>query len=141
MIRVVLDANVFVSGLLSNRGATAGLLDALGEGRYEAIACPRLLEEIERVLRRPKFAAYVSTDDVEPFVSWVRRTAIVVDDPPDVAGTTRDPHDDYLIALALDAGAHVLVSGDKDLTDLKIERLPVLSPRALLDELGRGERA
>jgi hypothetical protein len=41
-----------------------------------------------------------------------------VDDPEHAPPVSRDPNDDYLIATALHAKADVLVSGDRDLTDL-----------------------
>jgi predicted nucleic acid-binding protein len=50
-------------------------------------------------------------------------------DPPAV---TRDTKDDYLVALALAAGAETITSGDDDLhaaNDLGVE---VLTPRQLL---------
>jgi len=49
---------------------------------------------------------------------------------------TRDPKDDYLVALALGADADAITSGDDDLhaaTDLGVE---VLTPRELLTRLG-----
>lgn len=48
---------------------------------------------------------------------------------------SRDPTDDYLLALARFAGAAYLVSGDKDLTVLKDVVPPVLTPAAFLETL------
>lgn len=48
---------------------------------------------------------------------------------------SRDPDDDYLIALARTARADALVSGDADLTDLDLTDLPVLTPRQFLEDL------
>ncbi len=65
---------------------------------------------------------------------WVANNASVVDNPdtrPPVC--SRDPDDDYLIALASEHRA-ILVSGDKDLLALA-EEIPVFSPRAFLDLL------
>lgn len=53
-----------------------------------------------------------------------------------VSPTTRDPGDDYLIALA-HAGSAVLVSGDHDLTEAGISEPPVLRPRQLTEQLER----
>lgn len=53
--------------------------------------------------------------------------------PPTV---TRDPKDDYLVALALAARVEAITTGDDDLhaaTDLGVE---VLTPRELLTRLG-----
>ncbi|MBV9364918.1 MAG: hypothetical protein JO286_12005 [Solirubrobacterales bacterium] len=59
-------------------------------------------------------------------------------DPLDPPTVCRDPHDDYLVALAIIAGAELLVSGDDDL--LAVEPagggLEVVTPRQLVDRLG-----
>jgi predicted nucleic acid-binding protein len=48
---------------------------------------------------------------------------------------TRDPNDDYLVALAVAAQADALISGDRDLTDLQTP-VPILTPRMFLVRLG-----
>jgi len=58
-------------------------------------------------------------------------------DPVDVARLTRDPADDYLVALARDARAEAIVSGDADLLTLEAAEPPVLSPRAVVEQLAR----
>lgn len=57
MARVVVDPNVLVAALISPRGAPAALYGALAGGRFELIASPLLLAELERVLSREKFVA------------------------------------------------------------------------------------
>jgi hypothetical protein len=52
-----------------------------------------------------------------------------------VERATRDPHDDYLVALAKAAGA-VLVSSDRDVLEADIGDLEVLNACEFLDRLG-----
>ena len=61
--------------------------------------------------------------------------AIMANDSPDPPRVTRDPGDDYLVALAVAAGADALVSGDRDLADLTDGGVTVLTPRALVELL------
>ena len=49
----------------------------------------------------------------------------------------RDPSDDYLVALARDARADAIVSGDADLLALEAAAPPILTPRAFVEELSR----
>lgn len=56
MIRAVLDANVFVSAILSPQGIPAKLLTAWGNDGFELVESPAILKEIERVLRYPRIA-------------------------------------------------------------------------------------
>jgi uncharacterized protein len=59
--------------------------------------------------------------------------AVLVGDPPLRPGLTTDPGDDYLVALAREADAQCIVSGDAHLTQLVDPSPPVLTPRAFLE--------
>ena len=52
----------------------------------------------------------------------------LVEDPGEVETETRDPKDDYLIALARTHDVDVVVSGDKDLPEWNEQRPPVMTP-------------
>jgi putative PIN family toxin of toxin-antitoxin system len=67
---------------------------------------------------RPKFRGYATESEALAFVAVLRARAIVVEDPNHVERVTRDPADDYLLALALTAEASAIVSCDADLTEL-----------------------
>jgi len=93
------------------------------------------LNELTCVLLRTKFRRYASPAEVHQLVAELSAIAIMADDPPDPPSVTRDPGDDYLVALAVGAGADALVSGDRDLTDLTGAGVTVLTPRGLIDHL------
>ena len=131
MIRAVLDPGVLIAALLSSQGAPARLLTLWLEGAYELITSPKLLGELERVLLRPKFRRYVTEDEAMSYVAMLQRLTIVVTDPGDVPQISRDPNDDYLIALGRAADAAAIVSGDPHLTELDLDP-PVLTPREFL---------
>jgi putative PIN family toxin of toxin-antitoxin system len=78
--RVVLDANVLVSGAIS-RGAPAQLLQAGEAGEIELVVSPLLLAEVAEVLRRSKFRRYISEAEADEFVDRIRRIAILIEDP------------------------------------------------------------
>jgi putative PIN family toxin of toxin-antitoxin system len=127
---------VLISALLSPRGAPARLYLLWLGGEFELVVCPHLLEELEGVIRRPKFHDLVTPNAVEEFVDVIRRGAITVENPVIAEAVTRDPGDDYLVALAQAANVDHLVSGDKDLTSLAATvSPPVLSTAAFLDLL------
>lgn len=136
MPRVVVDPGVFVSALIAPKGTPAQLLDLLLEQRFELVVSPRLLAELTGVLLRDRFRRYVTAADVRELVADLAAVAIVLRDPPDPVAVTRDPNDDYLIALAVAAQADALISGDRDLTDLEDPPVPVLTPRLFLVRLG-----
>ena len=102
---------------------------------------PLLLVELEDVLGRKKFSR-IAIAEVEQFVAAVQRHAEVVPDAPQPwPQVTRDPADDYLVALAQSAGADALVSGDLDLAELSDLSPPVMRPAdflARVESEGRG---
>jgi len=65
----------------------------------------------------------------------LRQEAEFCADPAVVGGETRDPEDDYLVAVARESGADFLVSGDSDLTQSRLEGVVVLVPAAFLELL------
>ena len=134
-MRVVLDANVFVSAVISTAGPSRQILTAWVDGRFELIASPTLLEELRDVLGRPRLRRWVSTETAAEFIDGLAQDALVIQDPPALPGVSPDPDDDYLIALARATRAEYLVSGDHHLLDLTDPTPPVLTPRQFLDLL------
>lgn len=92
---------MLVSAALSASGNPARILEAVGSGRVVLVVSPQLLAELDEVLNRPKVAARLDGDALW-FLRQVLAAAPVVEDPPVVA-VSRDPKDDYLIALARQA--------------------------------------
>lgn len=135
MLRVVADPGVLVSAVLSATGPPAQILDRWRAGEFDLVVSPKLLSELEEVLVRPRFRAYVSEEDARAYVDALASEAVVVADPNEAPRFARDPDDDYLVALAIAASADVITSGDADLTGIADPPVPVLTPRELLDRL------
>ena len=77
-----------------------------------------MLEEIREVTQRPKFARYFPLEEVESLLSFLCLKGILFEPSQDIH-ICRDEEDDYLLALAVEAKAHYLVTGDKDLLVIK----------------------
>ena len=137
-MRVVADPNILISAALSPNGVPAQLIDAARAGTVGLIVCPELIRELSSVLARPKFRRWLSDEQAERYVADIAALAEPQPDPPPPYPiATRDPNDDYLVALALASNADALVSGDQDLTSLPYPT--VLTPRVLLDQLEAGQ--
>jgi putative PIN family toxin of toxin-antitoxin system len=133
-VRVIFDANVLVSALLSRIGAPARLLEAWREGAFELIVCPALLAEVERALAYPKVLTRIERIDAERFIGVLTELAEIVPDPHEPSAVrSSDPGDQYLVALATREQVP-LVSGDKHLLALR-GQAPVLSPREFLEQI------
>lgn len=126
-MRAVVDVNVLISGVLSAEGSPAEILRASRDGQFELIVSELLLAELRRTFAYPKLRKRIAPEKAAAFVNWVRDHGTVADDPaspPRVA--SRDPDDDYLLALAIDRRAY-LITGDQDLLVLRSD-LPILTP-------------
>jgi len=134
VLRIVVDPNVFVSAVIQPTGTSAAAVRAGFAGRYRIIACPALTDELAEVLQRPKLAAYVSSGDAAALVDAIVGTVEMRRDPESRPVTLRDPADEYLVGLAVEADADLIVSGDRDLLDASVAP-DVVSPRGLLERL------
>ncbi|MBV9100947.1 MAG: putative toxin-antitoxin system toxin component, PIN family [Candidatus Dormibacteraeota bacterium] len=136
-MRAVLDVNVLISALLAPAGSSAAILLHWLRGAFDLVVNADLLAELTAALRYPKLLARIAPGDGAAFVDLLKREALVAEStalPP--PARSRDPRDDYLLALAAAANA-VLVSWDRDLLDLP--GVPVQSPPQFLESMGTGE--
>lgn len=114
--RVVIDTNVFISGLLSSTSTPTKVVDRAIE-QDQLLASSATLRELMTKLLSPKFDRYVSRE---------RRNALLERLAPHVElveivqriQASRDPKDDKFLEVAINGGAQVLVSGDNDLLTL-----------------------
>ncbi len=98
--------------------------------------CPELLGEIREVLiTRPRLRKWISLENATLFVDTIEAVVDLVNDPDEIQTETRDPNDDYLVALARAHDVDAIVSGDKDLLAWQEQRPPVMSP-AQFEERG-----
>lgn len=134
-MRVIFDTNVFVSAAIA-QGAPHRVLDSwFGRRSFDLVVCPELLAELTGVLGRPKLRKWINQDDARVLVNRLASVAEMVDDPAQVLDTTRDPGDDYLVALALEHDVDAIVSGDKDLLEWQGSEPRILSPAQFEDLL------
>lgn len=123
-IRVVVDNNCWISFLIGRR--LAKLVDLLSNERVILVICNELLAELRDVTSRPKFVKYFNPSDVESLIEFMQIISETVE-PQKTVTLCRDAADDYLLALAAEAKADYLITGDADLLVLnKIERCQIV---------------
>jgi len=130
VLRVVLDTNVFVSSLLNKSGVPARLMDAWRAGAYVLVTSPPIMAEIKAVLELPRIREkYALTDDdIRQVLDLLEKDAILVPGRSHVGNPIlQDPTDHIFLSCALEAGADVIISGDRHLLSLKIfEGIPIV---------------
>lgn len=130
-MRVVLDTNVLVAAF-GTRGLCEALLAVCLEG-HELVTSDHILGELRRHLVR---AFHLKSQRADEIVAFVREHSEVAS-PVEVPATAcRDPSDLPVLGTALAGSADLLVTGDKDLLDLKqIGDVPIVTPRACYERL------
>lgn len=141
-MRAVLDANVLVSALISERGSPARILALWEREAFELVVSPFILEEMKRVLHYPRIQERyrLPNEHITSFLGLLGSLALLVH-PADVIDIiSQDPDDNRYLDCALTGEASYLVSGDQHLLTLgEFEGVIILPPAgflALLDYEG-----
>jgi putative PIN family toxin of toxin-antitoxin system len=138
MMRLVLDTNVVVSGMLW-RGAPRRLLELARTGDIQLFTSPELLSELEQTLGYAKLQTKVaaSRQSVRDLVNLYARLASVVNADAIDPVVINDPDDDHVLACGLAARVAAIVSGDKHLLGLGNWRdIDIVSVPHMLRQLG-----
>jgi uncharacterized protein len=136
-MRVVADTNIIVSGLLWH-GNPRAVLEAARDGIIDLYTSAVLLEELEDVLMRERFAARLRAAGVDAHELVLGYAALARGvEPAEIAPVVyADPDDDAVIACAISSRSEVIVSGDSHLLDLKKhENIRIVRAADLITEI------
>lgn len=138
-MRVVLDTNVIISATLIRGGNEDQVLRAWQHGSFELVLSPPILEELGRALfyeRLRKFR-WMTDGEVAELLRALAGGGIVVTGRVKVKAS-RDPDDDKFLAAAVEGAAGFVVTGDRDLLDLKSYRgVRIVRPARFLATIRR----
>lgn len=137
MLRIVVDTNVFVSGLISPVGAPAAVLDGWRDRLFVLCVSPDIIAEIRDVLNRPRIRTKygITASEIDQVLLLLQQGVLAVPGTSDVAGAIgHDPTDEKFLSCALDAEADLIVTGDRHLLSLEsYAGIQIVTPRAFLD--------
>ncbi len=128
-MRAVFDTNVLIAAFLTE-GLCAKLLLRANRGEFALISSPFILKEL-----REKLAGKLRCpqDEVREAARLVSEIGLVVDPAAEgvvINGVCRDRDDDNVLAAAVASGADFIVTGDRDLLEIKrFKGVRILSPK------------
>lgn len=128
-MRVVLDTNVFVSGIHWT-GTSEKVLQAWMNKDFELVSSLPIIEELVRILM--SFKVPLEPDDISWWESLILEKSVIVV-PKEKVDIVTDPDDNKFVEAALEGKAQYIVSQDKHLLVLKEYRgIKVLHPDEFL---------
>ena len=134
MLKIVVDTNVFLSGILSPGGAPAKLLELILADKVRLVISPLIIQEISRVIRYQKIIElmqkrHLTLVEVESVILKILSVASIIPGKMNIGRIVADPADDMFLACALEGQADFIVSGDHHLTDLQeFQGIKIIAP-------------
>jgi putative PIN family toxin of toxin-antitoxin system len=106
---VVLDTNVWISGIFFQQDIPARILKAWRDERFELVLTADTLRELTSKLRQKaaQFGADLSL--VDEWLAFIRTYARLVTQTVEINGVCRDPKDDMLLSAAMSGRALYIV--------------------------------
>lgn len=136
-MRVLLDANVLVSGIAFPNSVQAEVIDRWTVRAFQLIVSEHLRQEVLNALRKKYFLDRVESN-LEHDARIVMEKAEVAEVSRRVDGVATHPEDDLILAAGLSGEVDLLVTGDKQLLKLgRVEGVRIVDSRtflAMLDE-------
>jgi len=133
-MKVMFDSNLWISFMIGKR--LSSLAEVLCRHDVEVYVSEQLLDEIRGVIAREKFDKLISAETRYYFFEMVYDVCLFTDITVEAKSDIRDPKDLYLLSMAESVPVDYIVSGDRDLTDMKQHAgIPILKYSELIDML------
>ena len=120
-MKIVVDANLFASGLIKPNSNPGKILNLIKENRVELILSPAIIREIKRILLYPKLQKYhhKTAQEIDAYFQDILMFAWIVEGEQAVDVIKDDPTDNKYLACAYEGEADYIVSGDHHLLDIE----------------------
>lgn len=115
-MKVVLDTNIWISGLLLPESKAGRVLAAWRQAKFQIVTTESLLDEMKRVLQYPKIKKRLAwnQDKIDQYVALLKFFSTYIVATP-VKRAIRDLNDLPLLDALIAGKADYLVTGDNDL--------------------------
>ena len=132
-MKIMIDTNIFISAALFPKGRAAEAFYKALASPYQPVICDYIIDELHRKFH-DKFAD--RTFELKVFLSMVLPVFEVVSVPEEALEAEtkiRDPKDRPILRAALNAGADLFLTGDKDFLESAVEEPRIISVQTFLD--------
>ena len=140
-MRVVLDANIYISALISNKGNPAKIINKWLAGQFDVLISQPIVDEILRVTnykRIQKKYVKVRENRLE-FVELIIEQGIWEESSETLTVVSADESDNRYIECAVAGNAQYIVSGDEHLLGVgEYQGIIIVIPATFLTLLAAG---
>ena len=133
---IVIDTNVILSALQSNKGKSFELISKITEDLFDfAISVPLILE-YEAVLKRKLNRTIFTDTDIEDFINYLCKVGIKTKLFYLWRPYLKDPFDDHVLEVAIQSNANTIVTyNKKDFKEAEKLGKKILTPKEFLETL------
>lgn len=135
-MKILVDANLFASGLIKPNSNPGKILDLVKQNQVELILSPSIIKEIKRILLYPKIQKYhrKTAQEIDAYFEDILMFAWIVEGKEVVDIIKDDPADNKYLACAYEGEADHIVSGDHHLLELETyQGIETISTKAFLN--------
>jgi putative PIN family toxin of toxin-antitoxin system len=134
-MRLVLDTNIYVSNLISEKGNPAKIVRWWLEGEFDVLVSQPIIDEMLRVSgyeRIQKKYAQVRENRLE-YAALIAEQALWIEPQEKLDVIAADESDNRYVECAVAGGAQYIITGDEHLLELgEYEGIRVLTPAAFV---------
>ncbi|MDA3940439.1 MAG: putative toxin-antitoxin system toxin component, PIN family [Spirochaetia bacterium] len=133
-MKIVLDTNVLVSGLINANGFPGKIVDLVQNNILQLTVDSRMMEEYLDVLNRDKFKSYFSNYDIEIFLDFIAHTSchsissIIISDLPDKG-------DIPFLEIALTENVILITGNTKHFPNELCQGCTILTPKIFCENI------
>jgi len=134
-VKIVVDANIFASGLIKPNSNPGKILDLIKQNQVELVISPGIIKEIKRILLYPKIQKYHrrGPQEIDEYFEDILMFAWIVEGKETIDVIKDDPTDNKYLACAHEGEADYIVSGDHHLLDLgAYQGIDIIKTKAFL---------
>lgn len=131
-MKIVLDTNVFISGIFFS-GPPSQILKAWKDQKIQIVLSKEILNEYQRVAE--ELSKKFSSVDIEPIIELLTIYGEIVETEGISVSICEDPDDNMFIECAIASNSKIIVSGDKHLLKISgYQNIGVVKPRDFVGE-------
>ena len=141
-MKVVLDANIYVSSMVNTQGNPSRIMTYWERGDFDVLVSDSIIGEVGRVLRYPRIVKRHRQDEktINRFLELLASEAMVVKPTKILDIIKEDESDNRYLECAIEGKAQYIVSGDKHLLGIgEYKGIIILPPAAFVALLERGD--